>query len=80
MVVFFFLEGGNLSEAFHCYYDYQVNDNGVIKWHNKDSHQKREAQKAQIKKELMPIARHPSRWWEWCVPNDEKKETEKLQG
>ena len=78
MVVFFFLEGGNLSEAFHCYDDYWVNDNGVIKWHNKDSHQKWEAQKAQIKKELMPIAWHPSRLWEWCVPNDEKKETEKL--
>ena len=20
----------------------------------------------------MPIAWHPSRWWDWCVPNDEK--------
>ena len=26
----------------------------------------------------MPIAWHPSRWWDWCVPKDQKKETEKL--
>ena len=30
------------------------------------------------KKELMPIAWHPSRWWVWCVPEDEKK-TQKLR-
>ena len=24
----------------------------------------------------MPIAWHPSRWWDWCVPKGEKKETE----
>ena len=21
----------------------------------------------------MPIAWHPSRWWDWCVPEDDKK-------
>ena len=26
----------------------------------------------------MAIAWHPSRWWDWCIPKDEKKETEKL--
>ena len=78
MVAYFFLEGQDLSEAFHCYDDYRVNDDGVIKFHNKEGHQKRKAQKAQIKKELMPIAWHPSRWWDWCVPNDEKQGTEKL--
>ena len=26
----------------------------------------------------MPTACHPSRSWDWCVPNDEKQETEKL--
>ena len=30
------------------------------------------------KKELMPIARHPSRYWDWYMSEDEKKETEKL--
>ena len=48
----------------------------LIRWHN--AYQKRKAQKAQIKKELMPISWHPSRWWDWCVPNDEKQETEKM--
>ena len=26
----------------------------------------------------MPIAYHPLRYWDWCVPEDEKKETGKL--
>ena len=48
-------------------------DDKLIEWY--EGYQKRKAQKAQIKKELMPIAWHPSRWWDWCVPEDEKKET-----
>ena len=24
----------------------------------------------------MAIAWHPSKWWDWCVPEDEKTETE----
>ena len=43
-----------------------------------DGYKKFKAQKVQIKKELMPIAQHPSRWQNWCVPEDKKKETEKL--
>ena len=38
----------------HCGYDV------IIKWDN--GHQKRKAQKAKIKEELIPIAWHPSRW------------------
>ena len=26
----------------------------------------------------MPIAWHPTHWWDWCVPEDEKRGTEKL--
>ena len=40
-----------------------INDwyyNKLIEWY--DGYKKRKAQKAQIKKELMPIAWHPSRW------------------
>ena len=22
----------------------------------------------------MPVAWHPSRWWDWCMTGDEKKE------
>ena len=53
-------------------YDWYNND--LIKWY--DGYKKRKAQKAQkasIKEELMPITWHPSRWWDWCVPEDEKK-------
>ena len=41
-------------------------------------YQKRKAEKASVKEELLPITWHPSRWYDWCVPEDEKKETEKL--
>ena len=55
--------------------DYCIDDR-LIKWY--DGYKKRKAQKAQIEEELMPTAWHPSRWWDWCVPEDKKKETEKL--
>ena len=58
------------------WHDYVYSDEGLIKWY--DGYQKRKAQKVSIKEELMPIAWHPSRWWDWCVPEDKKKETEKL--
>ena len=48
----------------------------TVDWY--DGHQKRKTQKAKIKEELMPIAWHPLRWWDRCVPEDEKNETEKL--
>ena len=31
-----------------------------------------------LNEELLPIAWHPSRYWDWYVPEDYKKETEKL--
>ena len=31
-----------------------------------------------LKNELAPNAWHPSRWWDWCMPEDEKKEISKL--
>ena len=56
--------------------DYYCNDNKLVEWY--EGYKKLKAQKAQIKEELIPIGWHPSRWWDWCVPEDEKKETEKL--
>ena len=82
--MYFILKGGALwfttthSETFHYYDDYWVNNDGVIKRHNEDSHQKHKAQKAQIKKELMRVAWHASKWWDWCVPEDEKREPPKI--
>ena len=51
-------------------------DDKLIEW--SDGYKKRKAQKARIKEELIRIAWHPSRWWDWRIPGDEKKETEKL--
>ena len=56
--------------------DYVYNDNEMIKWY--DGYKKRKTQKASIKEELLPIAWHSSRWWDWCVIEDEKRDTEKL--
>ena len=39
---------------------------------------KQNAQKASIKEGLLPIAWHPSRYWDWCLSEDEKQEAEKL--
>ena len=42
-------------------------------------HIKFEKRKALKKsEELMQIAWHPSRWWNFCMPEDEKKEKEPL--
>ena len=43
-----------------------------------EGYKKRKAQKSQIKEELLPIAWHPSRYWDWYVSENEKNETEKL--
>ena len=51
-------------------------DDEIIEWYN--GYQKRKTQKAKIKDELMPLAWHPSRWWDWCVPEDEKKRNRKI--
>ena len=43
----------------------------MIEWY--DGYKQSKAQKASIKEELLPVAWHPSRWWDWCVLEDEKK-------
>ena len=48
----------------------------MIKWY--DGYKKPKTQKAKIKDELMPIAWHPDHVMDWCMSEDEKKETEKL--
>ena len=57
------------------YCDDEDEDN-FFKWY--DSYKKRKTQKASIIEELMPVAWHPSRYWDWCISEDEKKETEEL--
>ena len=58
--------------------DYCYHDDEFIEWY--EGYQKRRAQKAQIEKELMSITWHTSRYWDWCMSEDEKQETEKLLG
>ena len=53
---------------------YEEFDDVLITW--SDAYIKRKAQKAKIKEELMPVAWYPDRWWDWCVPEHEKKELE----
>ena len=57
-------------ETWHDDNDY-CNDDELIKWYKR--HDKRKAQKAKIKEELMPIAWHPNRVMDWCMPEDEKR-------
>ena len=49
-----------------------IDDDVFITWYK--GYIKRKAQKAKIKEELMPVAWHPDRWWDWCMPEDEKQE------
>ena len=53
-------------------------DNKLIERYN--GYKKRKAQKAKIKEELLPIAWHSSKYWDWCMSEDEKQEREKLWG
>ena len=55
--------------------DYYCDDDKIVKWY--EGHQKHKAQKAKIKDELMPIAWYPSRWCDWCVPDDQKKKRDR---
>ena len=43
----------------------------LLAWHNKFENCK--ALKKEISKELMTVAWHSTRWWDWCLPEDEKK-------
>ena len=48
----------------------------LLSWHIK--FEKIKALKKKISEELIPIAWHPKRWWNFCVSEDEKKEIEPI--
>ena len=50
--------------------DYWDGDDGIIRWY--ECYQKRKAQKALIKKELLPITWHPDRVKDCCMLEGEK--------
>ena len=51
--------------------DEYCDDDERIEWH--DDYQKRRADKAKIKEELLPIAWHSDRVMDWCMSEDEKR-------
>ena len=57
------------------YYDDKDEDN-FFKWYH--SYKKQKTQKASIKEEFLPIAWHPSKYWDWYMSEDEKRDTEVL--
>ena len=44
----------------------------LLAWHIK--FRKRKELKKEFSKELMPVAWHSDRWWDWSMSEDEKKE------
>ena len=48
-----------------------IDDNRVVEWY--EGYQKRKAQKAKIKEELMMFAWHPDRVMDWCMSEDKKR-------
>ena len=47
----------------------------LMAWRNRCK--KHEAFEKAFKK-LMPVALHPTRWWDWCMPEGEKKGIEPI--
>ena len=66
------------QEQIYIWYDddYWYHDDELMEWY--EGYKKRKAQKAKIKDELMPVAWHPSKWWDWCMSEDEKKRQKKF--
>ena len=54
--------------------DYWYHDDEIIEWY--EGYRKQKAQKASIKEELLPIAWCPSRYWDCCMSEDEKRRVE----
>ena len=56
--------------------DCYCNDDEIVEWYNE--YKKHKAQKAEIKEASMPIAWHPSRCWDWGIPEDKKERIKEL--
>ena len=74
-----FITRGWVNMWYDNYYDddyYDDYEDKFFKWF--DGYKKLKVRRASIKEELLPIAWHPSRHWDWCMSEEEKKDTEKL--
>ena len=58
------------------HWDDDKNKDKFFDWY--EGYQKGKPQKASIKEELSPIDWDQSRYWGWCVPEDEKQGIKKL--
>ena len=65
---------GILSKDLHNI-NFDVNI-GLMAWHNK--FKQRKAFKKDISKGLIPAVWHLTRWWDWCLLEDDKKEIEPI--
>ena len=57
--------------------DDYCNAEETVEWY--DNFRKRRALKKQISKELLRVGWHLSRWWDWCIPEDDKKRQKKYR-
>ena len=48
----------------------------LLSWHIK--FEKHKALKKELTEELMPVAWHHNRWWDWCMSEDQKKEIDPM--
>ena len=48
----------------------------LMTWHSRLK--KHKAFKRDISKELIPLTQHPMRWWNWGMPENDKKEIEPI--
>ena len=48
----------------------------IVTWRNR--FEKRKALKKKIDKELVPVAWHPTRGWDWCLSENKKKEVDPI--
>ena len=45
----------------------------LLTWQTKfEKHKELEKKKKKLNEELMSAVWHPTRWWDWCVSEDEK--------
>ena len=64
------------DDGVHFDDDDDDDENQFFEWY--DGYKKRKAQKGSIKEELLLIAWHPSRYWDWCMSEDKKSDAQKL--
>ena len=58
------------------HWDDDNDDDKFFEWY--EGYKKWKTQKAKIEDELMPITWYPSRYWDWCMSEDEKKPDRKI--